>query len=270
MKGPHVKFARFSKRGAKLALPAVLAAAALTFGMGSAAQAAPDPIPDSFDFSDCPDLPDGANPLFSHCFVAVVTSGTFQVGNFDQSIEEPMRITFAQTLNLDTLEFDTVFGKIDAKPMLVQPGLFGDPLLTAVYAKPEYAGSFEMPPSADFRINIGLKVRLINPFLGRNCTVGTNDNPISLSFTTGTTDPPAPNTPISGEPASIVRSDPPPEVRAATHVDNSVAVPGAKGCVFGGGVADWLVNQIGGFPSPAGKNTVIQHEYIVQKSYSEL
>ncbi|MFG2248468.1 hypothetical protein ACGFK0_24755, partial [Spirillospora sp. NPDC048823] len=140
----------------------------------------------------------------------------------------------------------------------------------AVYAKVEYAGSFEMPVSSDFVINIGLKVRLINPFLGSHCTVGTNDNPINVSLTTGTTSPPAPNTPITGESISIVRSDPPPEVLQAKHVGNSFAVPGAKGCVFGGGIADWLVNQIGGFPSPAGENTMIQNEYIVSKNYTQL
>ncbi|HLV72527.1 MAG TPA: hypothetical protein VKY91_07040 [Vulgatibacteraceae bacterium] len=266
-----MKFPRFSRRRARLALPAALAAAALTFSMGTAAHAAPDdPIPDTFDFSDCPPLPEGADPLFSRCFVAVITSGKFQIGGFDQEIEKPMRITFAQTLNLDTFEFDTVFGKIRAEKMLIQPGLFGDPLLTAVYAQPEYAGFFELPTSEDFRIRIGLKVKIINPFLGNKCTVGSNSNPIMLDLTTGTTNPPAPNQPISGEPASIVRSEPPPEVRYAKHVDNSFAVPGATGCMFNFGAANWLINQVGGFPSPAGKNTVIQNEYIVEKSYSAL
>ncbi|MFG2090910.1 hypothetical protein, partial [Spirillospora sp. NPDC048824] len=229
-----MKFTRFRRRSSRLALPAVAAAALLTFGMASSASAAnPDPIPESFDFSDCPTLPEGASPLYSRCFVGVVTSGTFKVGNFDQAIEEPIRITYATTFNLDTFESKTVFGGIDSPKMLVQPGLFGDPLLSAVYAKVEYAGSFEMPVSSDFVINIGLKVRLINPFLGSHCTVGTNDNPINVSLTTGTTSPPAPNTPITGESISIVRSDPPPEVLQAKHVGNSFAVPGAKGCVFG-------------------------------------
>ncbi|TDC63372.1 hypothetical protein E1200_22460, partial [Actinomadura sp. GC306] len=225
-----MKFARFSKRGSRLALPAAIAAAALALCMGAPAQAAPtlnpDPIPESFDFSDCPPLPEGASPVYSQCFVAVITSGTFQVGNFDQEIEHPMRMTFAQTLNLETFEYETVFGKLRAEPMLVQPGLFGDPLLTAVYAQPEYAGHFEVPVSSDYRINVGLKIRLVNPFLGSKCTVGTNSNPIMLSFTTGTTDPPAPNTPITGEPANVVRTDPPPVVRAPKHVDNSFSVPG--------------------------------------------
>ncbi|MEU8343477.1 hypothetical protein AB0C74_17405 [Spirillospora sp. NPDC048832] len=267
-----MKFTRLRRRGSRLALPAVVGAAALAFGMASPAAAAnPDPIPDSFDFSDCPPLPEGASPFYSRCQVAVVTSGTFKVGNFDQQIEEPIRLTYASTLDLDTFESKTIFGGLDAPKMLVQPGLFGDPLLSAVYARVEYAGTFEIPTNTtNLDINLGVKVRLINPFLGSNCTVGTNSNPIMLHLTSGTTNPPAPNTPITGESPTVARSDEAGDVLQAKQVDNAFSVPGAKGCVFGGGVADWLVNQVGGFPSAAGKNTTIQNEYIVSKQYSEL
>ncbi|GAA2291356.1 hypothetical protein GCM10010402_57250 [Actinomadura luteofluorescens] len=266
-----MKSIRFRRSSSRLALPAVLGAALLSLGLASPASAAnPDPIPSSFSFSDCPPLPDGASPDYSQCWVGVVTSGTFKVGSFDQKIEEPIRITWANTFNPTTFETKTVFGAINAPKMLVQPGLFGDPLLSAVYAKVEYAGVFEMPVSSSFEINIGLKVRLINPFLGSNCTVGTNSNPIRVALTTGTTSPPAPNTPITGEGLSIARPDSTPPVLQAKHVGNSFAVPGAKGCLFGGGVADWLVNQVGGFPSAAGKNTMIQNEYLVSKNYSQL
>ncbi|MGW5412558.1 hypothetical protein [Actinomadura geliboluensis] len=264
-----MKSIRFRRRSSRLAVPAVAAAALLTLGLASPASAAnPDPIPSSFDFSDCPPLPAGASPNYSQCWVGVVTSGTFKVGNFDQTIEKPIKITWATTFNTSTFETKNIFGGLDAEKMLVQPGLFGDPFLSAVYAKVEYAGAFEMPVSSDMKINLGVKVRLINPILGSNCTVGTNSNPIMLNLTTGTTSPPPPNTPITGEPATIAQENPP--VLQAKHVGNSFAVPGAKGCLFGGGVADWLVNQIGGFPSPAGKNTMIQNEYIVSKNYSQL
>ncbi len=140
-----------------------------------------------------------------------------------------------------------------------------------MYARVEYAGTFEIPTNTtNLDINLGVKVRLINPFLGSNCTVGTNSNPIMLHLTTGSTNPPAPNTPITGESPTIARSDEAGDVLQAKQVDNAFSVPGAKGCVFGGGVADWLVNQVGGFPSAAGKNTTIQNEYIVSKQYSQL
>ncbi|MFE9106195.1 hypothetical protein [Actinomadura geliboluensis] len=265
-----MKFTRIRRRS-RFALPAALAAAAtLTFGMASPALAAnPDPIPSTFDFSDCPPLPEGAHPTFSNCYVGVITSGTFKIGNFDQAIEEPIRFTYANTFNPTTFETKVLFGGLSAPKMLVQDGLFGDPFLTAVYARVEYAGKFEMPVSSDFEITLGVKVRLINPVLGSNCTVGTNSNPILLKLTTGTTNPPAPNTPITGEGLQVVQTTPE-VVRSAKHVGNDFAVPGAKGCLFGGGVADWLVNQIGGFPSAAGKNTMIQNEYIVKKTYAQL
>ncbi|MEU8804642.1 hypothetical protein [Spirillospora sp. NPDC048819] len=266
-----MKFTRLRRRSSRLALPAVVGAALLTFGLASPAAAAnPDPIPESFEFSDCPTLPEGASPFFSHCWVAVVTSGTFKIGNFDQQIEEPIRITWAETFNTDTFESKTIFGALDAEKMLVQPGLFGDPFLSAVYAQVEYAGGFEIPTSSTFRINIGLKVRLINPLLGNHCRVGSNDNPISLSLTTGTTNPPAPNTPITGENVSTARDNPLPVVLQAQHVGNAFSVPGADGCGFDLGGLNWIVNQIGGFPSPAGTNTMIQNEYIVTKQYSQL
>ncbi|MEU5991363.1 hypothetical protein ABZ806_20540, partial [Spirillospora sp. NPDC047418] len=124
-----MKFTRLRRRSSWLSLPVTAAAAALlTVGLVSPAAAAnPDPIPGSFDFSDCPPLPEGANPHFSQCYVGVVTSGSFQIGNFNQQIEEPLRITYATTLNTTTFETKIVFGAIDAPKMLVQPGLFGDP-----------------------------------------------------------------------------------------------------------------------------------------------
>ncbi|MEV3922547.1 hypothetical protein [Actinomadura coerulea] len=266
-----MKFTRFRTRSSRLALPAVAGAAVLAFGMASPAAAAnPDPIPGSFDFSDCPPLPAGASPFYSRCQVAVVTSGTFKVGNFDQQIKEPLRLTYASTLDLETYETKIIFGGLKAPKMLVQPGLFGDPLLSAVYARVEYAGSFEIPTSGHLDINMAVKVRLINPLLGSNCTVGTNANPIKLHLTSGTTSPPAPNSPITGEDPTIARPDPAGDVLQAKQVDNAFAVPGAKGCLFGGGIADWLVNQVGGFPSAAGKNAMVSNEYIVSKQYSQL
>ncbi|MDL4775575.1 hypothetical protein [Actinomadura xylanilytica] len=268
-----MKFTRPSRRATRFALPLAGAAAALAMA-GSAAQAAPavnpDPIPATFDFSDCPTLPAGSDLHASTCVSVVVTSGTFHLGKFDQAIEKPIKMTFANAYNPETFQFTSVFGKMHAEKMLVQPGLFGDPLLSAVYAQPEFAGVFDQPTSADFKIKMGLKVRLVNPILGSNCLIGSDSNPILLDLTTGTTAPPAPNTPITGEKATVVRTTPPPTVRSAKHVDNAFSVPGAKGCLFGGGVADWLVNQVGGMPSAGGKNTMVFNEYMSTQAYDKL
>jgi hypothetical protein len=108
--------------------------------------------------------------------------------------------------------------------------------------------------------NLPVKVKLSNPFLGSNCYLGSNSNPINLALTTGTTAPPAPNKPISGSSGEFV--SPAPTVIALKNnrlVDNSFAVPGASGC--GGFLFSWavdpLVNSIVGTPSAAGSNTAI-------------
>ncbi|HET8565196.1 MAG TPA: hypothetical protein VFL77_01860 [Solirubrobacterales bacterium] len=104
------------------------------------------------------------------------------------------------------------------------------------------------------------KVKLSNPFLGSNCYIGSNSNPIQLNLTTGTTSPPPPNQPISGssgeggnfeEKILFLKNN--------RLVDNSFSAPGANGC--GGILFSWavdpFVDSIIGVPSPAGTNTAV-------------
>lgn len=105
-----------------------------------------------------------------------------------------------------------------------------------------------------------VKVKLDNPFLGSNCYIGSNSNPVKLNLTTGTTSPPPPNTPISGnvgEGGNIEEKIL--FLKKNRLVDNSFAAPGASGC--GGFLFSWavdpLVDSILGTPSPAGTNTAI-------------
>jgi hypothetical protein len=105
-----------------------------------------------------------------------------------------------------------------------------------------------------------VKIKLSNPFLGSSCYVGSNSSPIVVKLTSGTTSPPPPNKPISGNPGGL-------EEKAGGQiiintnnklVDNAFAVPGANGC---GGLFSFLidpfVNSIVGVPSAAGTNTAI-------------
>ena len=110
-------------------------------------------------------------------------------------------------------------------------------------------------------LKMPIKVRLENPFLGSNCYVGSNSNPITWNLTTGTTAPPGPNTPISGaggegeflEGGRII------ELKNTKLVDNAWSAPGVSGC--GGFLVELLLNPIinsaSGLPSAAGKNTAI-------------
>jgi hypothetical protein len=109
-------------------------------------------------------------------------------------------------------------------------------------------------------LGMPVKVHLENPFLGGSCYIGSNSNPIQLNLTTGTTSPPPPNQPITGNPGVLSGRE---EGRIIVEsnnklVDNSFAAPGANGC---GGLFSFLVdpfvNSIVGVPSPAGTNTAI-------------
>jgi hypothetical protein len=112
-----------------------------------------------------------------------------------------------------------------------------------------------------------VKIHLHNPFLGSNCYIGSNANPIEFKLTDAATTPPPPNRPIRGNPGiltfpreflSIVET-------GSVLVDNSFSVPKASGCgpvvtIAGhpaGGMLDSAIDQKVGLPSPAGRNTAI-------------
>jgi hypothetical protein len=104
------------------------------------------------------------------------------------------------------------------------------------------------------------KIHLENPLLGKNCYIGSIKTPIVFELTVGTTNPPPPNLPISGNGGSIEYPEEG-EIILATGselVDNAWSVPKASGC---GGVLSFLIDPIinkqMGLPSPAGRNTAI-------------
>ncbi len=104
-----------------------------------------------------------------------------------------------------------------------------------------------------------IKIQLINPKLGDQCFIGTDANPITVSLTDGTTSPPPPNTPISGNIANLDVLDDGNLVTIGNLdlVDNAFAVPGASGCGHPAGRLDGAINARQGLPAPAGNNTLI-------------
>lgn len=109
-------------------------------------------------------------------------------------------------------------------------------------------------------LKMPVKFHLENPFLGSECYVGSSSNPVIWKLTTGTTAPPAPNTPISGSVGTPEPKGPDfgiLRLKDAKLVDNSWSAPGATGC--GGFGVELLLNPIvnaaSGLPSPAGKNS---------------
>lgn len=109
-------------------------------------------------------------------------------------------------------------------------------------------------------LSLPSKIKLSNPFLGSNCYIGSKASPVVLAFTTGTTAPPPPNTPISGDPGKFEINETGSLITLSGGklVNNSFAAPAASGC---GGLLSFLidpfVNSIVGLPSAAGTNTAI-------------
>jgi hypothetical protein len=109
-------------------------------------------------------------------------------------------------------------------------------------------------------LSLPVKIKLSNVFLGESCYVGSNAAPIVINFTTGTTEPPPPNKPISGAAGTLTHNEAFTLVTLSGGklVNNSFAAPGAEGC---GGFLSFLidpaVNAELGLPAAAGSNTAI-------------
>jgi hypothetical protein len=106
-----------------------------------------------------------------------------------------------------------------------------------------------------------IKVKLSNPFLGSACYIGSNAHPIMLELTTGKTNPPEPNKPISGWGGSITENEAETIVfvKGNTLVNNSFAAPGVEGCGAIPSLIDPIVDLQAGIPAAAGHNTAILH-----------
>lgn len=142
------------------------------------------------------------------------------------------------------------------------------PGVTSVFARVQLAGPITqfVPLAAgeSFPVfNLPIKIQLVNALLGLTCYLGSNSHPIVLHPMTGTTSPPAPTPPLTGDPGTIDAVPDPnghntivASFTAATLVDNTFAVPGATGCGLLGAL-DPLVNSAFGLPSAAGRNSVI-------------
>jgi hypothetical protein len=111
-------------------------------------------------------------------------------------------------------------------------------------------------------LKLPVKVHLENPLLGSACYIGSSSSPIWLNLTTGTTAPPAPNKPISGNSGTpeFIEKEQILRFTGQKLVDNAWSAPGANGC---GGfiwelILDPIINASVGVPSAAGHNTAIQ------------
>ncbi|MFL5896861.1 MAG: hypothetical protein ACJ76D_00110 [Solirubrobacterales bacterium] len=272
---------------------AVVAACMGLMGLTSVAAAAPhNPTGEFAPFADCP----LNNMEIFDCFIANTTSGSITIGSKVVPVKNPVTLQggLIQIPNApagDEFQFvGAEDGNTLSKAAQPVPGgllgitapawwpqilrdLFNEVVInqgaTGVTATMELAKPASSVKVSLLRyierkgtaVSLPVKIKLSNAFLGGNCYVGSNSNPVTLNLTTGTTAPPLPNTPITGSPGLPVFNE---AFNLVTFkgnklVDNAFAASGANGC--GGILFSWavdpLVNSILGTPSPAGKNAAI-------------
>lgn len=265
----------------KLFIAAALMAAMLV-PASQAVAASHNPTGEFAQFNECP----LSQPTLIACMYSESNGGFFQVGSKTVPLENPVILqgglgpggVFVGAENGETLS---------KTPQPVPGGLLGveapkwwpkflrdlfnehiNKGLTGVTATVELAA----PASAikisltnllfekGTAISLPVKIKLGNSFLGNNCYIGSNSNPVVIDFTSGTTSPPPPNEPIKGsagtpsgnEAGTLIT------LSGGSLVNNSFAGPEADGC---GGLFSFLidpfVNSISGLPSPAGTNTAV-------------
>jgi hypothetical protein len=208
----------------------------------------------TFDFGDCPAIPDGADPAQWRCEV-LMSSGTIKVGNLAEQGTGAMRMTFAEG-RLDG-EFAQVFGALRAEPSRVPGGLLGIPgsdernRLLRMDIRIEYAGFADFLSDGDRMGEQHLKIRVISPLLPKTCTIGSNQDPITFK-------------PIRTAGPDVISDDPP--VLGFAIEDKEFAVPKARGC----GAFDGFVNKRFGLPAPGGANAITLDTVVGLKSYSQI
>jgi hypothetical protein len=235
---------------------AVAAAVSVAAVVAPAASAA---VPSAPSFARCPTTTPG---VFG-CLVIQSTSGS--IGANRNSINVGNALKVEGGLVSDDATGTTSFvppvsgNALTAQPVVVNSNLFGSgfPLtLNTLTATIQQAGPVSFDYST-FDITAPIKIKFNNPLLGSSCTIGSSASPLTLHLTTGITNPPAPNTPITGNQGQLVDvAGVDITAQDALEVDNAYAVPVASGCgAVAPSVVTKAINKQLGLPSPAGTNT---------------
>jgi hypothetical protein len=207
-------------------------------------------------FNDCPVNAPGVQG----CIVSKVTSGEFKLGSKTVPINKTVTLQggFKGTELIPAADGNT----LSKTPLVVPGGLVGLevlPPLTEVTATAELAG----PVSIKFNpveVALPLKAKLDNPLLLNECYVGSSAEPVFPHLIEGTTNPPPPNKPITGNPGTPVISGNGKilTVNGNSLVDNAFSVPGANGCAGPLAlVVDPAVDLQAGLPAAAGTNAAV-------------
>lgn len=240
----------------RILVAAALSALASMAILASAAEAA-TPAPPYEDFAGCPSPAE--NPFTGDCVKYEFAAGHIGLGNREIPITNP--IIFRGGTEQGTSAFlDNGEGGIIPVQQTVPGGLIG---LTGYQWLDEALGSSELlklhatvelvgePQGvAKAPLTLPIRVHLENSFLGSNCYVGSEADPIALQLATARQ--PSKLAPEAERPKVLVSND-------GLFADSTYSVPAASGCQFNLGPihrsVDSLVNKRYGLPAAAGSDT---------------
>jgi hypothetical protein len=256
-------------KGRGAATGATAIAVWLLVALGFAGTASADPLGDFARFKWCP----WTVAEVDKCLYSATTGGEVVLGKKTVPIEK--QIVLQAGISVSVAKFSEVFAATDGVTLAKAPqpipgglaGLVPDALspplvkslakfffenkltganLTPELAKPVSEIHFSkghLLSEKGVALELPLKFRLENPFLGKRCYVGSEAAPVLWNLTAGETSPPAPNKPIAGSAGKtkflgggeILHQD------EAKLVDNAWEAPAASGC---GGVIAFLVDPV--------------------------
>ncbi|HEX3519004.1 MAG TPA: hypothetical protein VHT29_08225 [Solirubrobacteraceae bacterium] len=215
-------------------------------------------------FSDCP----VNTPGVVGCVVSYTTGGEFHLGSKTVPINKTITLQGGTSSTSPDLVPAADGNTLSKTPLTLPGGLIGVellPPLTEVTATAELAGPVVLNVGNLFAgkgtaVALPIKAKLDNPSLGSTCYIGSEATPIAPQLTAGTTSPPGPNTPITGNEGTLEFAGDGNIVivKGASLVDNAFAVPGASGCDgLLSLIVDPSVDLVAGVPAEAGHNTAI-------------
>jgi hypothetical protein len=214
-------------------------------------------------FAQCPVATHGVR----YCVVADTTSGEFKVGSKTVTINKTITLQGGLTEGSNELVPAANGETLSKTPLTLPGGLIGIELggITEVTATTELAGPVmvnegNIVDGGGAAVVLPIKVKLENPALGSECYIGSDAEPVVLHLTTGTTNPPPPNKPISGKAGTLTLNAEDTIFTLSNNslVDNSFAAPGVSGCGESlAPVVDQVVNLDAGLPAARGSNTAI-------------
>ncbi|GLX21744.1 MULTISPECIES: hypothetical protein [Streptomyces] len=241
------------RTAAGLGLAAALSVAvAGTASASPAAATAAAPAP-SFDFTDCPAIPAGADAAQWKCEVLTAT-GSLKLGNRTLPEFAPMTITHAEGPMPDGSK-GQVWGALRSGPTAVPGGLFGNPAgdrspVLGLSVQPEYGGRSDFYSVGDDMGLFTLRYRVLSPLLPQGCVIGAGDAPVEIRLKR------------VGRSERISKNPPVIKFSAA---DGSFAVPAAEGC----GPLGKVLNDKFGLPAGTGNSITLSALYTF-RTYDQL